>query len=460
MGKLQKILELALHPSELFSVTQFFLFKEDLHPVDYNKLSKSSRRCYELLDATSRSFAAVIKQLNPELRNAIMIFYLILRALDTVEDDMNLDKDVKVETLTKFHEKLLTKDWSFTLCDETVKDRITLVEFPVILEEYHKLKPVYKDIIKNITDRMGNGMAEKVINEEKLMNGLDTMKEYNTYCYYVAGLVGESLTDMMLTTGYIKISEQERDQLVNSMANMLQKTNIIRDFREDLEEKRSFWPKEIWGKYVENYTDLGSLEYKDKTLDCICDLIIDALGHSIDVLTYLSGINDQSCFNFCAIPQVMAISTLELLYQNPLVFEKSVKIRKGTAVQLICESRTLQSCGEIFRRYVRKIHQETPVTKDYYLKVNLLCGKIEQFIESMNPTENLPKELLKNPPRSVIYDKMESRKQIELKAIQEINQEISKTKAFFFAISLSSLFVAYVIYAKFTGISVIPHVEL
>lgn len=48
-------------------------------------------RCYELLDATSRSFAAVIQALDPELRPAICVFYLVLRGLDTVEDDMTID---------------------------------------------------------------------------------------------------------------------------------------------------------------------------------------------------------------------------------------------------------------------------------------------------------------------------------------------------------------------------------
>jgi farnesyl-diphosphate farnesyltransferase len=35
----------------------------------------------------------------------------------------------------------------------------------------------------------------------------------------------------------------------------LQKTNIIRDYREDLEEKRKFWPKEIWSKYADDLSD-------------------------------------------------------------------------------------------------------------------------------------------------------------------------------------------------------------
>ena len=38
----------------------------------------------EMLVKTSRSFAMVIQELGDELRDAVCIFYLVLRALDTV----------------------------------------------------------------------------------------------------------------------------------------------------------------------------------------------------------------------------------------------------------------------------------------------------------------------------------------------------------------------------------------
>jgi farnesyl-diphosphate farnesyltransferase len=41
-----------------------------------------------VLGKVSRSFAAVIRQLPPQLLVEVMVFYLVLRALDTVEDDM------------------------------------------------------------------------------------------------------------------------------------------------------------------------------------------------------------------------------------------------------------------------------------------------------------------------------------------------------------------------------------
>jgi farnesyl-diphosphate farnesyltransferase len=39
-------------------------------------------------------------------------------------------------------------------------------------------------------------------------------------------------------------------------------------------------------------------------------------------------------FKFCAIPQVMAIATLDLCYNNYEVFKREIKIRKGLAVKV------------------------------------------------------------------------------------------------------------------------------
>ena len=59
-----------------------------------------------LMHAMYCSFAVVIQRLPPELRDAVCIFYLVLRALDTVEDDMAIKVDVKVPLLRVFHEKI------------------------------------------------------------------------------------------------------------------------------------------------------------------------------------------------------------------------------------------------------------------------------------------------------------------------------------------------------------------
>ena len=63
-------------------------------------------------------------------------------------------------------------------------------------------------------------------------------------------------------------------------------------------------------------------------------LILDALRHATDSLDYLKLLKNQSVFNFCAIPQTMAIATLELCFKNPAMFQRNIKIRKAEAASV------------------------------------------------------------------------------------------------------------------------------
>nr|GMD04976.1 squalene synthase [Ipomoea batatas]GMD08651.1 squalene synthase [Ipomoea batatas]GMD09835.1 squalene synthase [Ipomoea batatas] len=72
--------------------------------------------CYTMLQKVSRSFALVIQQLPIELRDAVCIFYLVLRALDTVEDDTSIATEVKVPILIDFHRHIYDREWHF-LCE-------------------------------------------------------------------------------------------------------------------------------------------------------------------------------------------------------------------------------------------------------------------------------------------------------------------------------------------------------
>ena len=59
------------------------------------------------------------------------LFYLALRGLDTVEDDMTLPLDIKQPLLQCFHQHLRQPGWSFTGSGPGEKDRQLLVEFHV-----------------------------------------------------------------------------------------------------------------------------------------------------------------------------------------------------------------------------------------------------------------------------------------------------------------------------------------
>lgn len=62
------------------------------------------------------SFAVVIQQLPEVLRDPVCIFYLVLRALDTIEDDMALPVATKLPLLLAFHEHIYDRRASTDCC--------------------------------------------------------------------------------------------------------------------------------------------------------------------------------------------------------------------------------------------------------------------------------------------------------------------------------------------------------
>jgi farnesyl-diphosphate farnesyltransferase len=203
---------------------------------------------------------------------------------------------------------------------------------------------------------------------------LQTITEYDLYCHYVAGLVGEGLSRLFAASGKEVPWLGEQLTLANSMGLLLQKTNILRDIREDVDQGRYFWPRELWGVWsasehgekarppgkgewygfatpeelvravgpvgpIKPSTKLGESSPADRALWTLSAMTLDALRHATDSLDYLALLKNQSVFNFCAIPAAMALATLEVCFMNPDVLRKNVKIRKGHAVQVRLDSR-------------------------------------------------------------------------------------------------------------------------
>ena len=99
-------------PSEILALIQMLLKrrKPSNSRQDLGELDDFSF-CYATLDRVSRSFAAVIQQLPDDLKDAVCIYYLVLRGLDSVEDDMELEEGRKRELLLSFANRLQEPAW-------------------------------------------------------------------------------------------------------------------------------------------------------------------------------------------------------------------------------------------------------------------------------------------------------------------------------------------------------------
>ncbi|XP_034622594.1 squalene synthase-like isoform X2 [Trachemys scripta elegans] len=300
-------------PREIYNLLRFKMGggAAVMPPLDQDALSDNLKTCYKHLNQTSRSFAAVIQALDGELRHAVCILYLVLRALDTVEDDMTISLETKVPMLHDFHSYLYQPDW-----------------------RYVESKEKYKQVLE----------------------------DFPTYCHYVVGLVGIGLSRLFSVLELEDPIIGQDTELANSMGVFIEKTIIIRDYLEDQLAGREFWPREVWSRYAKKLSDLAKPENIDMAVQCMNELITNALHHIPDVLTYLSRLKTQSVFNFCAIPQVMAIATLAACYNNKQVFRGVVKIRKGQAVTLMMDATNIQAVKSIMYQYVEEIYRKIPST--------------------------------------------------------------------------------------------------
>ncbi|GAA5984030.1 hypothetical protein JCM11641_005573 [Rhodosporidiobolus odoratus] len=379
-------------PTEVKAIITYKMWRDPLNTIENNPEAgmdrESMKKCWGYLDATSRSFAAVIHELDGELSRVVALFYLALRGLDTIEDDMTIPIEKKAPLLENFYKFLEQDGWNFKESGPNEKDRALLEEFEVVVEEFQRLDEGYRTAISDITKKMGAGMSRyaKVHAENGGKFSVDTLASFDLYCHFVAGLVGEGLSRLFSTSG--KESKYLGDQLTlsNSMGLMLQKTNILRDFREDTDEGRVFWPAEIWSKYVKKPEDLYKKGNEEKALWALSEMTVDALSHATDALDYLTLLGNQSVFNFCAIPQAMAIATLDACFMNPAVMHRNVKIRKGEAVGLILAATNPRDVAFMFRDYVRKIHARARANDPSFIKIAVLAGRIEQWTESRYPS--------------------------------------------------------------------------
>ena len=382
------------------------LYSEEIKEVEENW-----NFCFESLKNVSRSFNIVIKQLDDETMKVVCIFYLVLRGLDTIEDDMSIPIEYKKQLLLHFHNDIENIHYSVEYGDKP-EYRILMKNFYKVNRSYKQLHSNYRDVIKNITNEMAKGMVEFL---DK--SSIDTITEYDSYCHYVAGLVGIGLSKIFTLSGLEFNDLTKYEKLSNSMGLFLQKTNIIRDVKEDYDEKRYWWPKDIISKHFVNIHHIFGNESVDGEQDIkkihqeniitekhthlLNEMIMNALEHIPDSIEYLSHVKNNSNFKFCAIPQVVAVQTLATLFHNQNVFKKTEKLNKTTLAKIFMDVSDMNSVLQFYIDAVEKIENKISNStclylsevnsKQYYDQLDKIKAFIMKYIieHSKKPVTNI-----------------------------------------------------------------------
>eukprot|EP00808_Paulinella_micropora_P012945 g72028.t1 len=389
------ILSSVLQPSEVISLFKV-KFGNHIKP-SRRSLSKLARTlndrdyCYAALNKVSRSFALVIQQLNPELMDAVCVFYLVLRGLDSVEDDMEYPLPQKLPALRQFYKNLEDPDFCLPGVGDTPDYKMLMTDFYKVVREYQRLHPKYRKVVSDVTRVMGAGMADYA--EKGSNDGVETIEEFDRYCHYVAGLVGYGLSGLWAESGLEDPGFKDWKGLSNAMGLFLQKTNIIRDYLEDLDGGRTWWPKTVWSKYAESLADLRLQPTSRSSLGCLNELITNALELAPASLDYMSRLRDPQNFRFCAIPQVMAIATLAEIYNNPNVFRKEVKIRKGLSCKIMLNCNSFEEVLRWFHIFARDMRDRVP---KFDPSASRTAALLDSLLERTQPAapSSLPKFIL------------------------------------------------------------------
>lgn len=334
--------------------------------------------CFLLLDKISRSFTVIIRQLAPELNVLFCVFYLVLRGLDTIEDDMSMPLKTKEPLLRDFYTILETPGWHITGIGEREKDRELLARFACVIGEFQKIRLKYRQIIVNVTRCMGNGMADTAILLESSQGSIPTVEAYDRYCYHAAGVVVEGVIDIFILAGHANVCLQAHRAWSADAGCFLQKSNMLIDIWEDRQESRQWWPRVIWCRHLDQWDDIFRREHRQAAIHCASDMVLDLLRHVEGSLRILTEVTEQRSFNFVALRLSISMAMVELCFHNPDLFERKISVPKSDVLRIMAEaSQSFEHVCGVFRRYVRAISAKAHRHADHNLSsINTSCQKV------------------------------------------------------------------------------------
>lgn len=210
-----------------------------------------------LLIASSRTFALAIPLLPEPTRQEVTIAYLLFRIADTFEDAAAWPSARRIEALERFAGLLespdpeATRRWAERWAEEVPCEqpgyRDLLAEIPYVFDELLTLSPAAVELITAHTLRTTRGMAGfvgRVTAEGELR--LESLADLRQYCYVVAGIVGELLTELFLLDrpGLDPVAAALRERS-RPFGEALQLVNILKDSASDATQGRRYLPETV-----------------------------------------------------------------------------------------------------------------------------------------------------------------------------------------------------------------------
>ena len=206
-----------------------------------------------LLEKTSRTFALSIPVLPEPTRREVMIAYLLFRIADTFEDASHWAPEARIAALSGFHALLrspsrekaasLSRAWVDRKVAHHAGYQELMFEVPFVLDAFFALSPQAITPIRDHVIRSADGMASIVSRTQDGRLTLHSIQDLKDYCYIVAGIVGEMLSELfLLDRPELSGAATYLRERAATFGEALQLVNILKDSAVDAAEGRSFLP--------------------------------------------------------------------------------------------------------------------------------------------------------------------------------------------------------------------------
>ena len=314
----------------------------------------------------SRTFDAALNKLSGDLRREIQVGYLMCRIPDTIEDYRGFSGQQKSKLLEEYREVLQdpterkTGEFVRTVLDSVDEDLEELEDenrYWELLKNSHTVmsafqtfdRPVRESMVGAV-DEMAMGMSEfSQRYDEQGFEGIriNDMEDFHDYCHFVAGTVGEMLTDIF--EHHEEISD-ELSGYSESFGQFLQTINILKDPLEDFEsESAVFIPEEVLpGTHEDIIHELETRE-PDEIITGMRSLLEYADKQGDEARNYIELIpKDSEIRGYLEAPYLLARATAREIDENPeKVAQGDLAIEREELFAILGKAGSNEDLGQI-----------------------------------------------------------------------------------------------------------------
>ena len=280
-----------------------------------------------ILQGVSRTFALTIPQLPAGLRDVVGNAYLLCRITDTIEDEPALSAAQKQALAAQFVEVVAGRAAPEPFARElgaglsassTASEHDLVANAARVVRITNTFEPAQREALSRCVRTMASGMAEFQL--QASLAGLDDRPHLDRYCYHVAGVVGELLTELFC--GYSAEINARRDELLKlsvSFGQGLQMTNILKDVWDDHRRGVCWLPRDVFRDAGFDLHTLAAGRHDPRFAAGLFTLIGIARGHLANALRYTQCIpaRETGIRRYCLWALGMAVLTLRRIHAAP-----------------------------------------------------------------------------------------------------------------------------------------------